>query len=95
MANLILTPRARSNIDEILENVIEFTGYEQSGLKLYDDIVKKLELLAFMPTIGLVRDDGTRETFVRNYRIVYEIIEEDVFIITIIHTRRLYPSLSN
>ncbi|MEG9481385.1 type II toxin-antitoxin system RelE/ParE family toxin [Mannheimia bovis] len=91
MASFILTPKARSNIDEILENVIEFTGYEQSAIKLYEDILKKFELIAFMPTIGVCRDDGTRETFVRNYRIVYEIVEEDIFIITIIHTRRLYP----
>lgn len=44
-----------------------------------------------MPNIGTRRSDGTLETFVRNYRIVYEIIDDNVFIITIIHTRRLYP----
>lgn len=70
---------------------MEFTGYEQSGIKLHADIFKKLNLLEFMPSIGIVRDDGTRETFVRNYRIVYEIQNEDIFILTIIHTRRLYP----
>lgn len=91
MANLILTPKARKNIDEILENVIEFTGYEQSGIKLYKEITKKLELIAFMPRIGTLREDGTFETFVRNYRIVYDICDEAIFIITIIHTRRLYP----
>lgn len=32
-----------------------------------------------MPSIGIVRDDGTRETFVSNYRIVYEIQNEDIF----------------
>ena len=91
MANLILTPQAENDIDEIIENVVEFTGYEQSGIKLYTDIFKKLELIAFMPSIGLIRNDGTRETFARNYRIVYEIRDEDIFIITVIHTRRLYP----
>ncbi|MEG9474773.1 type II toxin-antitoxin system RelE/ParE family toxin [Mannheimia sp. HC-2023] len=91
MANLILTTQAENDIDEIIDNVVEFTGYEQSGIKLHTDIFKKLKLLEFMPTIGITRNDGTRETFVRNYRIVYEIVEEDIFIITIIHTRRLYP----
>lgn len=58
---------------------MEFTGYEQSGIKLHADIFKKLNLLEFMPSIGIVRDDGTRETFVSNYRIVYEIQNEDIF----------------
>lgn len=79
MANLILTPQAENDIDEIIDNVVEFTGYEQSGIKLHADIFKKLNLLEFMPSIGIVRDDGTRETFVSNYRIVYEIQNEDIF----------------
>lgn len=79
MANLILTPQAENDIDEIIDNVVEFTGYEQSGIKLHTDIFKKLNLLEFMPSIGIVRDDGTRETFVSNYRIVYEIQNEDIF----------------
>lgn len=91
MANLILTPKARDNIEEILDSVIEFTGFEQSGIKLYEEILKKLDLIAFMPNIGTHRNDGTLETFVRNYRIVYEIENDDVYILTVIHTRRLYP----
>lgn len=79
MANLILTPQTENDIDEIIDNVVEFTGYEQSGIKLHADIFKKLNLLEFMPSIGIVRDDGTRETFVSNYRIVYEIQNEDIF----------------
>lgn len=79
MANLILTPQTENDIDEIIDNVVEFTGYEQSGIKLHTDIFKKLNLLEFMPSIGIVRDDGTRETFVSNYRIVYEIQNEDIF----------------
>lgn len=79
MANLILTPQAENDIDEIIDNVVEFTGYEQSSIKLHADIFKKLNLLEFMPSIGIVRDDGTRETFVSNYRIVYEIQNEDIF----------------
>lgn len=79
MANLILTPQAENDIDEIIDNVVEFTGYEQSGIKFHADIFKKLNLLEFMPSIGIVRDDGTRETFVSNYRIVYEIQNEDIF----------------
>ncbi|MGX3067399.1 type II toxin-antitoxin system RelE/ParE family toxin [Ursidibacter arcticus] len=68
------------------------SGYEQSGIELYTDIFKKLDIIAFMPTIGVARDDGTRETFIRNYRIVYdEIFGDNVYIITVIHTRRIYP----
>lgn len=91
MSKLYLTPQAKADIDDIIENVIEFTGFEQSGIRLYEDIFDKLELIAYMPGIGVNRNDGTLESFVRNYRIVYKIINNDVYVLTVIHTRRLYP----
>lgn len=46
MPKLYLTPQTKADIDNIIENVIEFTGFEQSGIRLYEDIFDKLELIS-------------------------------------------------
>lgn len=55
----------------------------------------KIEQIAFMPLSGRAREDGTRETFVRRYRIVYDYDRQadEVIILAIIHSSRLYPRL--
>lgn len=86
-----LSPNAKINVREILESVEDYTGHWTSAVSLWEEFQEKLDLIAFMPTIGKQRDDGTLETFCHNYRIVYEIIGGKVYVLTIIHTRRLYP----
>lgn len=57
-----------------------------------NDIYEKINLIGFMPTaIGRLREDGTREAFCRGYRIVYEVINNNIYINFVIHSRRLYP----
>lgn len=92
MANVVITECAANDIDTILSDVIEFTGFKKSGIDLFEEFAEKFDIIGFMPTIGRVREDGTRETFVRNYRIVYEEINNVVYILTVIHCSRLYPS---
>lgn len=94
MAKLIILPQALRQLDEIILNVIEFTGFEITGIKLSDDIYDKIEQIAFMPkAAGRLRQDGAREAFARRYRIVYDFIEnkDEVIILAIIHSSRLYP----
>lgn len=88
MAKVILTKEADQNLREIIANIIEYTGYEISGIKLADDIFAKIDLIAYMPTAtGRIIQDNQREAFCRGYRIV----NNEVYIKTIIHSRRLYP----
>ncbi|QHB17871.1 type II toxin-antitoxin system RelE/ParE family toxin [Mannheimia pernigra] len=93
MAKITIKPQALSQFDEIVKSVIEFTGFETSGIRLQSDIFDKIEQIAFMPLSGRVREDGTRETFVRRYRIVYDYDRQadEVIILAIIHSSRLYP----
>lgn len=92
MPKVIITQKAQNQIDEIIENVVEYTYSIESGLKLFNDLHEKIELIGFMPeAIGRLRDDGTREAFCRGYRIVYEIVDNCVYINFVIHSRRLYP----
>lgn len=89
---VIITQKAQQDIDEIIEGIIEYTGFEVSGIRLYNELYEKFELIGFMPSgIGRLRDDGTRETFTRRYRIVYKEFDDEVWIITVIHSSRIYP----
>lgn len=91
MPSYIVTQQAQQDIEEILIGVMEFTGFEESALKLDQAFHRKFELLAEFPYMGVNRNDGTRETFVNSYRIVYDILPSGVRIIAVIHSRRLYP----
>lgn len=91
MPSYIVSRQAQIDIEEILIGVIEFTGFEESAFKLDQALHHKFSLLAEFPYMGVNRNDGTRETFVNSYRIVYEIISDAVYIISVIHSRRLYP----
>ncbi|VTM24518.1 Plasmid stabilisation system protein [Stutzerimonas stutzeri] len=92
MHKIIVTEEAQNDINHIVENVAEFTYSFTSGLKLYEDLYAKIDMIAFMPEgVGRMRYDGMREAFCRGYRIVYAIIGNEVQIKTVIHSRRLYP----
>lgn len=88
---LVTSPNAANDIADILRNVASFTGHWTSAVTLYEEIQAKFDLIAFMPSIGKKRNDGTQETFCRGYRIIYEIQGEVIYIIAVIHSRRLYP----
>lgn len=57
---------------------------------LFSDVAAKL---ADFPMLGHPGDvPGTRElTPHRSYRLIYEIVEDTVWILTLVHTARLWP----
>lgn len=93
MAKLTIKPQALRQLEEIIASVIEFTGFEISGIRLQNDIFDKLEQIAFMPLSGRSRDDSSRESFTRRYSIVYDFDEQanEVVVLAIIHSSRIYP----
>ena len=96
MANWYLTEYAKNNLKEILTGVIAYTGYVASGIRLQEEIFERLDLLSYFPESGRKRpEERHREVIVRGYRIVYKIIEENVAVVTIIHSSRLYPRPDN
>lgn len=96
MAKWFLTEPAEKDIDEILQSVCAFTGFWASAMSLWDALQSKFDLIAFMPrAIGRKRDDNTFEAFCRGYRIVYRVVEGDIYILTVIHSSRLYPRITS
>lgn len=58
MHNIIYTQNALFNMACIIENIVQYTGYESSGLIFQEDIEKNVNLLAIFPEMGT---DGTIE----------------------------------
>lgn len=56
-------------------------------------IIDSIKILRDFPKIGRVvpefKDENIREIFVKNYRIIYRIENETIFIVTVIHGARL------
>lgn len=48
MAKVLLSQLAVENIDEILNNIYEFTGFPSSAQNLLNEFNKTLDLIAFM-----------------------------------------------
>lgn len=89
---VFISPSALADINECIRQVMIYTGFEVTGIRLQEAIFDKIESIGFMPSaIGRLREDGLREAFVRGYRIVYEEKNEHIWIIAVIHSCRLYP----
>ncbi|MCK3658763.1 plasmid stabilization system protein [Pasteurellaceae bacterium Pebbles2] len=89
---VILSLEALGDIRSCVRQVMVFTGFENSGIKLQYDLFAKIEAIGFMPSaMGRIREDGTREAFARGYRIVYKENTDHVLIVAVIHSSRIYP----
>ena len=56
MHKIIVTEEAQNDINHIVENVAEFTYSFTSGLKLYEDLYAKIDMISFMPEgVGRMR----------------------------------------
>lgn len=92
MAKWFLTKPAADDLDEIFQSVSAFTGFWESSVSLWDALQRKFDLIAFMPNaVGRKREDGTLEAFCRGYRLVYQVVDGDIYILTVIHSSRIYP----
>ena len=89
---VVLSVDAQDDIEKIISHIVQYTYSLSSGAKLLEDLKDKIELIGLMPEgIGRLREDGKREAFCRGYRIVYQLTENEAIILTIIHSRMLYP----
>lgn len=92
MAKWILTQPAQRDLVEIVDNVIQFTGHIASGVKLYNDLTDYFYKIVFMPyAFGTDIGGGKRQAFCRKYRIIYRVVGNDVYILTVTHSSRIYP----
>ncbi|MFA5906085.1 MAG: type II toxin-antitoxin system RelE/ParE family toxin [Desulfobacula sp.] len=97
--NVYVISDAEKDLFEIYD-YIKRSGYPQNAGKIFSEIETACQSLSFNPEKGhyppeLQRIDvhEYREIHVKVYRIIYQIIEEDVFIHCILDGRRDIPEI--
>jgi addiction module RelE/StbE family toxin len=87
MFKILWTDPAIRDLKAIFEYIARDSEYYAKGI--LDDIFEKVEVLETFPNSGRIvseeNDKNTREIFVERYRIIYEIKESMVHILTIVH----------
>lgn len=91
MPKLVISHRAKQDIKHILENVGEYTGSVRTIEKLRNEFLEKFNQILLLPRSARLLDDGTRQTFCRRYRIIYQQIDDEIHILTVVHSLKKYP----
>jgi toxin ParE1/3/4 len=94
MAHRVVWPSyALADLHDIAEYIMRDSG--RAALRVLDEIVAGVDRLAEFPFSGPSVDEfgleAVRQIFVRDYRIVYEVIDDVVEVWMVIHTRRRFP----
>lgn len=91
MLDLLITQAAQRDMDDLAESVFEFTYSVSSVESLQRDLYQKMSLISFMPlAIGRkIENENAREAFCRGYRIVYDVTETAVIILSVVHSSRI------
>ncbi len=77
-----------------LRFIHDFIGRDSShyAKKVAEDIAAKTDILDDLPRVGRVvpelNNEHIRELSLYSYRILYEIKDQDVFVLTVIHKRQ-------
>ena len=92
MSRVIWTQSALDDLSGIQEFIARDSTYYAQ--KFVDDAFHAVERLEVFPESGRMvperYDPGFREVIFGSYRIIYRIINDDVYIVTMIHGKRNY-----
>ena len=91
---VIWTPAARDDLDEIITYIAKDSL--PSALALLEEALQTAESLATLSEGGRVvpelNDPIVRELFIKRYRLLYEIHEQEVHVLAVLHgARELKP----
>lgn len=89
--NIRWTPEARQDRINIWDYVVQDDPMAAVRLdELFSESVKRLSSHPNLGQVGII--EGTRELIPhQSYRVVYEIYQETVWILALVHTPRLWP----
>lgn len=77
-----------------LRSIHDFIAHDSRhyAKKVTQDIREKTDVLNDLPKIGKIvaelNNEAVRELWLYSYRIIYEIKEQDVFVLAVVHKRR-------
>lgn len=85
---------ARDDLRGIFNYIAQDSNYYAKNV--INNIISKTDLLDEFPEMGRVvpeiGEENVRELFVYSYRIIYEIMSEDTYILTVVHGKRDFSS---
>lgn len=86
---VILSKLAREEQKRILQYWMEQNQSKTYSIKLNKQFAKALQLIASFPQIGRQTDDkSVRVKIVSHYLIIYEVIDNDIYVLTFWDSRR-------
>ena len=92
---LIWSPQAIEDIQAIAEYIgRDSTIYAETTV---EQVFQAPEKLMQFPKLGRIvpekNDESVREIFVFQYRVIYEIVESEIHILTVVHGKRIIEDL--
>lgn len=82
--------RSRSDLKSIFAYIASDSKFYAQ--KVMQSMIERGESLSIFPKRGRVvpeiNDENVREIFIFSYRMIYEVKDDDVFILTIVHGKR-------
>jgi toxin ParE1/3/4 len=95
VAELIWSPRAISDLDDICEYIARDSEYYAQLFA--QKVIDAVETIPAFPKAGRVvpefQQEDLRERIFQNYRIVYRVKPDVIEIVTIVHGARLMPDV--
>ncbi len=93
MVELIWSPRAAADLEEICEYIARDSEYYARFFA--QKLITQVETIAEFPGAGRIvpeyQRDDLREQLFQNYRLVYRVRPEAVEVVAIVHGARLLP----
>ena len=91
MATVIWSPQSLSDLESIAEYIAKDSPYYAKSF--VEKIVNSVEVIEIFPQAGRrvpeSDDENVREIFYKKYRIIYELEEDRIEILTVFHSSRL------
>jgi len=86
-----------SSAEQDRADIVEYIAQDNPSAAIQMDELfgKAARLLSENPTIGRMGQvSGTREIFPHaNYRLIYEVVSDQVWILALVHTARMWPRI--
>jgi plasmid stabilization system protein ParE len=91
---VIWTQRASDNLDYFTAKLVERSGLPEVGINFYNKVLTRTDKLVRHPTwIGVEVKEypgcGYRSLYVMDYRIIYRVDHDAVYIVAFVHKRML------
>lgn len=86
---------------DALKQIHDFIGKDSEfySQKVVDDIILSTEQIENFPSSGRIvpeiMEENVREIFVYSYRVIYEIQEDNIYILNIVHGARDFKHLNS